>query len=68
MIDHLIAQMGKLALTYPTIDVCDLYNMLMRATPEAEAASLARHFALMLTIAREARIAPLDIQDMILRN
>lgn len=61
----LIDQMARLALQHPDLDVSDIYNMLMRSVEGADVAFLAGCYALMLTVAREARNAPRDIQDII---
>lgn len=62
----LIDQMAGLALQYPDVDMCNLYNMLMRSVRDADVDFVSKHFALMLTVAREARNAPQDIQRLIL--
>jgi hypothetical protein len=60
--------MAQLALQYIDTDVSDIYNMLMRSVSDGDVTFLSSHYALMLTVAREARKAPRDIQEIILNS
>lgn len=68
MQSKLIDKMAQLALQYMEADVSDVYNMLMRSIPDADVGFLSSHYALMMTVAHEARKAPRDIQEMILKS
>lgn len=65
---QLIDKMAQLALQYIDTDVSDIYNMLMRSVSDGDVTFLSSHYALMLTVAREARKAPRDIQEIILNS
>lgn len=65
---RLIDQMARIALQHPDWDVSDVYNALMRAIPMSDVEFLSKHYALMLNVARAARAAPPDIQEMILKS
>lgn len=65
---RLIDQFAKLALQHPEWDVSDVYNAFMYALPMSDVPVVSKHYALMLNVARAARAAPLDIQEMILRS
>ncbi len=64
----LIDKMAQLALQHPQMDVSDVYNMFMRALPDADVAFVSSHYAMMLTVARSAREAPKDVQEIIITN
>lgn len=64
----LIDKMAQLALQHPQVDVSDIYNLLMQSIPDADVGFVSQHYAMFLTIAREARNAPQDIKEMILQS
>ena len=65
MQELLIERMAQLALEHPDMDISNVYNTLMRSVSDAEVPFLTQWYALLLTVAAEARNAPADIQALI---